>query len=243
MIKAPFLLFLATLTVFGQNPAVTVNIDANANRHSINPQIYGINYGTTSTLADLNSPLNRLGGNNTSRYNWQVNADNRGQRLVFREHRRHQRDARRARRHVHRGQPGGGARADAHDPDDRLGRKARRRIAAKLASFSIAKYGAQTGNDWQWYRRCGQRHSAGRRSSSRATIRTTRTCPADSASSRAGCKHLVTQWGTAGERAASRYYLLDNEPSIWSLHAPRRPSDGRDDGRRSATSIVDYRGA
>jgi hypothetical protein len=22
---------------------------------------------------------------------------------------------------------------------------------SKLASFSIAKYGAQTGNDWQWY--------------------------------------------------------------------------------------------
>jgi hypothetical protein len=29
-------------------------------------------------LNDLNSPLNRNGGNNTTRYNWQLNTDNRG---------------------------------------------------------------------------------------------------------------------------------------------------------------------
>src|ERR1051325_2615980 len=61
-----------------QNPAVTVLVDANANRHPINPAVYGIAYGTTANLWDLNVTLNRYGGNNTSRYNWQVNADNRG---------------------------------------------------------------------------------------------------------------------------------------------------------------------
>ena len=61
-----------------QNPAVTVNVDANANRHAINPNIYGIAHATTAQLNDLNSPLNRNGGNNTTRYNWQLNADNRG---------------------------------------------------------------------------------------------------------------------------------------------------------------------
>src|SRR5512133_3116267 len=59
------------------NPAVTVSIDAAANRRSINPQIYGVSYGTTAQLSELRAPLVRMGGNNTSRYNWQQNADNR----------------------------------------------------------------------------------------------------------------------------------------------------------------------
>src|SRR6266446_1907597 len=66
-----------------QNAAVTVNVDANANRHSISPYVYGIAYGTSTALADLNAPLNRYGGNNASRYNWQLNADNRGADWYF----------------------------------------------------------------------------------------------------------------------------------------------------------------
>src|SRR4051794_12144647 len=61
-----------------QNPAVTVTVDAAANRHPIDPRAYGVAHASTSALADLNCPLNRNGGNNTSRYNWQLNADNRG---------------------------------------------------------------------------------------------------------------------------------------------------------------------
>ena len=40
--------------------------------------IYGVNLGDFGTLSDLNAPLKRYGGNNTSRYNWRLNADNRG---------------------------------------------------------------------------------------------------------------------------------------------------------------------
>ena len=64
-------------------PGVTVTIDAAANRHPINPNIYGVAYATTAALEDLNAPLNRYGGNNTSRYNWQLNADNRGSDWYF----------------------------------------------------------------------------------------------------------------------------------------------------------------
>ena len=69
--------FVASLAC-AQNAAVTVNVDANGNRHAISPLVYGVAYGDSSTLADLNSPLNRYGGNNASRYNWQLNASNRG---------------------------------------------------------------------------------------------------------------------------------------------------------------------
>src|SRR5689334_20912559 len=61
-----------------QNPTVAITVDPTANRHPIDPNIYGVAHATTAQLSDLNTPLNRNGGNNTTRYNWQLNADNRG---------------------------------------------------------------------------------------------------------------------------------------------------------------------
>src|SRR5437899_4034849 len=68
------------------NPAVSVAVDANAKRHAINPNVYGValsqlddqgvGHDIRPTLTDLNVPLNRSGGNNQTRYNWQINAVN-----------------------------------------------------------------------------------------------------------------------------------------------------------------------
>jgi hypothetical protein len=77
-------IFVAAVTVrYGQNAAVTVTVDVAANRRAINPAIYGVAYATPAQLQDLNAPLHRYGGNNTSRYNWQLNADNRGADWYF----------------------------------------------------------------------------------------------------------------------------------------------------------------
>ena len=69
--------------VHAQNPATTINVDVNAGRHAIDPRIYGTAYASTANLADLNFAINRYGGNNASRYNWQQNADNRGSDWFF----------------------------------------------------------------------------------------------------------------------------------------------------------------
>ena len=82
-IRAFILTLLVSAATFAQNPTANVSVDVNANRRAIDPRIYGIAYGTTTQLQDLNVPLNRYGGNNTSRYNWQLNADNRGQDWYF----------------------------------------------------------------------------------------------------------------------------------------------------------------
>src|SRR6267142_5281747 len=66
-----------------QGPSITITIDAAASRHPINPNIYGVAFATTAQLLDLNSPLNRSGGNATSQYNWQCNCDNRGSDFYF----------------------------------------------------------------------------------------------------------------------------------------------------------------
>src|SRR5690349_3165598 len=66
-------------------PALSVSshVDASANRHAISPEIYGVAFASATDLADLNVPLNRNGGNATSRYNWQLDASNRGSDWYF----------------------------------------------------------------------------------------------------------------------------------------------------------------
>src|SRR5690242_20001136 len=78
-----FLLCLSPTLVLGQNPATIVAIDAGANRHPINPHIYGLSFASTSDLAATNFTLNRNGGNAATMYNWQLNADNRGNDWYF----------------------------------------------------------------------------------------------------------------------------------------------------------------
>src|SRR5262245_65055020 len=136
------------MTGLAQNQAITITVDVNANRRSIDPNIYGVAHATTAQLADLNTPLNRNGGNNTTRYNWQLNADNRGNDWYF--------------------ESIGDASATAGERGDTFIANARSSNAqamltipmigwvatlgpsrSKLAGFSIAKYGPQTGNDWQ----------------------------------------------------------------------------------------------
>ena len=155
LIRLLFLFVALTLSVTivrnrvgtAQSTTVTINIDAAANRHSINPNIYGVAFASTAQLADLNSPLNRSGGNATSQYNWQCNCDNRGSDLYFES--------------LDSGSSTPGKVTTTSLPRTRLqvlesmvtiptiGWVAKLGPnRGKLASFSIAKYGPQKDNDW-----------------------------------------------------------------------------------------------
>src|SRR5579862_2298689 len=71
-----FLLCLALPTVGLAGTRMSVSIDASANVHSINPQIYGVAFASSDDLKALNAPLNRMGGNGMTTYNWSLNAEN-----------------------------------------------------------------------------------------------------------------------------------------------------------------------
>ncbi len=73
----PLALTLGT-ACFAQTP--TLAVDAAANQHTINPNIYGIvNYGLDTTYArEIKVPNIRWGGDGTTRYNWQVDSSNAG---------------------------------------------------------------------------------------------------------------------------------------------------------------------
>ena len=65
------------------NTSVAITVNAALNQHPINPLIYGVAFAGSSALAELNAPLNRSGGNAETRYNWQLNAHNRGADWFF----------------------------------------------------------------------------------------------------------------------------------------------------------------
>ena len=213
-------LCLSVVSPAAQSP-ITITVDAAANRRPINPNIYGVAHATTAQLNDLNSPLNRNGGNNTTRYNWQVNADNRGSDWYFQSI---------AEPSATPGERGDAFIAGARAANaqamltiplvDWVARVGSNR--SKLASFSIAKYGPQTGSDWQWMPDAGN----GVRSNGQYVTGNDpadANVPSSSLVQQAWVQHLVTRWGT-NANGGLRYYILDNEPSLWhSTHRDVHP--------------------
>jgi Glycoside hydrolase family 44 len=227
---------LSTIATHAQIATVTIGVDAALNRHAINANVYGVAHASAAELSDLNVPLNRNGGNNTTRYNWQLNADNRGNDWYY--------------------ESIGDASATAGERGDTFIANARSSNAqamltipmigwvatlgagrGKLAGFSIAKYGAQSGSDWQWMPDAGN------------GVRTTgqnvtgndpadANVPSTSVLQQQWVQHLVTKWGTnAG--GGLRYYVLDNEPSLWhSTHRDVHPSGATMDEIRD--KMIDY---
>ena len=68
-----------------QTANLTLSVDVTADRHSISPDIYGMNdYALDPALAqELRIPVERWGANHTSRYNWLVDSSNSGDDFFF----------------------------------------------------------------------------------------------------------------------------------------------------------------
>jgi len=213
--QRPLILAIATilgLTVLhAQNAAVTITVDVAASRRPISPLIYGVAYGTTTQLQDLNAPVNRYGGNNTSRYNWQLNADNRGADWYFES--------------IGETSATAGQRGDDFISTTRAGGAmplvtvpmieyvatlgANR---SNLASFDSRVYGAQDDCDWQWFQYACNGMRGGQpvlgNNPLDANVANSTTLQA------AWISHIVQRFGPAAS-GGQPYYILDNEPSIW----------------------------
>src|SRR5262245_38102951 len=203
---------LIALALAGPLAAQTViDVDATSLGRPINPYVYGLAFATPAQLADLNVPLNRWGGNPTSRYNWQLNADNRGQDWYFES-------------------IGYSSAVPGEGPDTFItqvksaGAQPMMTIPtvgwvakvgpnrSKRSSFSIAKYCAQADNDGQWFPDAG---NGVRTNGSFVTGNDPgdASVAADSVFQQGWVQHLVDRWGPAAN-GGLRYYILDNEPSI-----------------------------
>ena len=202
---------------------VTLTVDTSANRRDIDPRVYGMCFATEAQVADLNVPLNRSGGNSESRYNWQINAHNRGADWYFQS--------------LADSSATPGAETDAFiagtknsgaqpmitipilDWTTKLGPGRQR-----LSSFSIAKYGSQTDRDWQWFPDAGN----GIKTNSPLVYVTGNdpndaNQPVTSAFQMDWVRYLTSRWGLSAN-SGIKYYILDNEHSLWhSTHRDVKP--------------------
>ncbi len=212
----------ATSSAIAQNPAATVQVDANASRRAISPLIYGANWADQSAMTDLNLSLNRRGGNATTTYNWQINATNRGGDWFYESH----------------GDDGGAtpgasadnfinaAKATAAEPMmtipmvDWVAKVGPNR--EPLTAYSVAKYGAQTRTN-PWWPDSGN----GIRVSDNTRIADNDPndayVPNSPAFQQQWVEHLVNKYGTS-TGGGVKYYLTDNEHGVWPHnHAPVMP--------------------
>src|SRR5581483_11586921 len=73
----------ATIAVPMRAATVTVAVDAGAARHPISPYVYGVNFADPTRMSVVPYPLNRWGGNSTTRYNWKTDMHNTGSDWYF----------------------------------------------------------------------------------------------------------------------------------------------------------------
>jgi hypothetical protein len=212
------------VTVTG-NTAVSITVDAQLNRHPISTLIYGVAFAPdAATLADLNTPLHRSGGNAETRYNWLTNAHNRGADWYFES--------------IADSPATPGAAADDFVTISKTGGSEPALTIpmigwmpklgpnrGKLASYSIAKYGSQTGSDASWMPDAGNGISStnGNKSITWNDPNDANSLT-DSSFQQAFVQHLTNRWGLS-TNGGVRYYLMDNEHSIWhSTHQDVHPN-------------------
>jgi hypothetical protein len=213
-----------------------ITIDVSANRHAISPEIYGVASGSSNDLVDLNCPVNRLGGNNTSRYNWQANADNRASDWYFES--------------IGDTSSVAGERGDTFISTSKsAGAQPMVTIPmldwvaklgsgrGKLASFSVAKYGAQYATD-QYFSDAGNGVKPDNVTFITGNDPNDANTPASSAYQQNWVQHITNQWHTA-TNGGLRYYILDNEHSLWhSTHRDVHPTGATMDEIKN--KMVDY---
>ncbi|HET9485553.1 MAG TPA: glycoside hydrolase family 44 protein [Xanthomonadales bacterium] len=226
---------------------IAVAIDTTLDRRPIDRRIYGVNFASATDLARVPYPINRWGGNTTSRYNWRFDVDNRGADYYFQ----------RIVSGSGVGLPGNSASNRFLDATRAAGaiplltvptiQYIANDVRTKSWSFSVAKYGAQTGDE------CDEPGSASYCSTDSGNgrcdpaVNTTGFCTgprigSDPATHRSivndpldvnkpntpqnatdWVAHLQSRYGSA-DAGGIRHYALDNEPGLWrSTHRDVHP--------------------
>ena len=215
------------ITAGGTNSPVSITVNASLNRHAISSLIYGVAFASSTQLSDLNVQLNRSGGNSETSYNWQINAHNHAADWYFESLADSPATPGASADDFVANSRNGGAQSMITIPmigwAPKLGTNGENGDG-RLGSYSIAKYGPQTGNDWQWFADAGNGISS---TNGNKPITwndpNDANVPVDSAFQQNYVRHLTNVWGMS-TNGGVRYYLMDNEHSIWqSTHQDVHP--------------------
>jgi hypothetical protein len=216
---------------------IAIAVDAAAGRHPISPLIYGISFGTTTILKDLRVPINRSGGNSASTYNWLLDARNAGKDWYFESLPANPADINDqfGERFVALTQAAG---ATPILTIPMLGRVAKLGTDRQpLASFSIARYGAQPNHDVDGLTDAGNGIAPGGKPIA-GNDADDALVPDDPENEQARVADLVARFGEA-RAGGVRYYAMDNEPSLWQLiHRDIHPTGAH--AREIADKVIAY---
>ncbi len=203
------------------NPTNFATVDAASNRHPISPLIYGVAFATSNQLADLNCPLNRSGGNAETRYNWQLNAHNHASDWYFES--------------IADSPAVPAAASDSHVAASKAGGAqpiltvpmigwAPKLTSSRgaIGSFSVAKYGPQTGAD-PYFSDAGNGLSSTNNNQPIVNDPNDANFSTNSAFALAWLEHLTNRWGLSTNGGVP-FFCMDNEHSLWhSTHRDVHP--------------------
>jgi len=217
--------------------AVTITVNTSGTRRAINPEIYGVNFGSDAQHADLRYPVRRWGGNRTTRYNFEFDVDNTANDYFFQNiaagdgnNLPNNSSANQfiVNTRLHGGEPLMTIPTIGYVAKD---------SRAKIWSFSQATYGTQALDECRFYAPnppfwCSADSGNGLCTSGpfcvggfirgNNPLDTSKVAPASYAS--AWVAHLQARHGTAANGGV-KYYALDNEPMLWnSTHRDVHPA-------------------
>lgn len=192
-------------------------VDVAADRHSISPDIYGMNdysmdENDVALLKELRLTVHRWGGNHTTRYNWQTNSSNSGADWYF------------TNTPIGSGDSSTGALSYV---DELIGKDRALQIKSlitmptigyvsngrnHLCGFSVAKYGPQQASNPQ-HSNCGNGKKPDGTNVTGNDPRDT-SIPITPSFIQDWIEHLTDRYGNAANGGVA-FYQLDNEPSIW----------------------------
>ena len=224
-------------------PAVLIgpalSVDAAAGRHTISPYIYGMNFPDESLAAELHLPLQRWGGNSTTRYNYLNDISNRASDWYF--------------ENIPGEKSNPATLPDGSDADlfieqglrtgaqtlltvPLIGWTPKNQPAgstARICGFSASKYGSQQSTD-PWAPDCGNgvASSGSDITGNNPTDTSTAITPAFDQD---WMRYLIGKYGASGSGGV-RFYDLDNEPMLWnSTHRDVHPQPTSYDELRDRT--------
>jgi hypothetical protein len=224
----------ATPTPAPPSSGPALSVAAGSGRHAISPYVYGMNGADEDLARELALPVNRFGGNATTRYNWQNDTSNHASDWYF--------------ENLPNDNPNPGALPDGSSSDRFVDQNLRTGTASLLTmpligwtpksravscGFGVAKYGPQQSTD-PWQPNCGNGVTSGGAdlTGNDPTDTSTAITPAFV---QGWIAHLTAKYGNAANGGV-RFYDLDNEPMLWpDTHRDVHPAPTSYDEMRTRT--------
>ena len=213
---------------------LTLNVNTTATGYAISEDIYGMNFADEALANEIDLPVRRMGGNATTRYNWQNDTSNHAMDWYFENLPETNANP--------SALPNGSTSDKFVEQDRRTNTKTiltmpligwTPKARATACGFSVAKYGAQQSND-PWMPDCGNGIATNGN-------KITNNQPTDTSTAitpqfvQDWIAHLKTNYGDAANGGV-KFYNLDNEPMLWDdTHRDVHPTPTSYDELRDRT--------